>query len=35
MHDVQNGTRTLVTIESRAINRGLRDDFFSEAELIR
>jgi len=35
MHDVQNETRTIVTVESRAINRGLRDDFFSEAELIR
>jgi len=35
MRDVQNGTRTVVTVESRVVNRGLRDDFFSEAELIR
>jgi len=35
MRDVQNGTKTLVIVESRAVNRGLRDDFFSEAELIR
>jgi outer membrane lipoprotein-sorting protein len=35
MHDVQNGTRTVVTIENRAINRGLKDDFFTETELIR
>src|SRR5688500_12341486 len=35
MHDVQQGTRTLVTIESRAVNRGLKDDFFTETELIR
>ncbi|MGH7353487.1 MAG: outer membrane lipoprotein-sorting protein [Candidatus Rokuibacteriota bacterium] len=35
MSDVQNGTRTLVTVESRVINQGLKDDFFTEAELIR
>lgn len=35
MHDVQNGTRTLITVESRAVNRGLKDDFFTETELIR
>jgi Outer membrane lipoprotein-sorting protein len=35
MHDVQQGTRTLVTVESRAVNRGLKDDFFTETELIR
>jgi outer membrane lipoprotein-sorting protein len=35
MQDVQHATRTVVTVESRAVNRGLRDDFFSEAELIR
>ncbi|HET7343014.1 MAG TPA: outer membrane lipoprotein-sorting protein [Methylomirabilota bacterium] len=35
MRDVQAGTRTVITIESRAINRGLTDDFFTETELIR
>ncbi len=35
MRDVQAGTKTLVTVESRTVNRGLRDEFFSEAELIR
>ena len=35
MQDVQAGTRTVVSIEARAINRGLRDDFFTETELIR
>jgi RPA family protein len=35
MHDVQQGTRTLVTVESRSVNRGLKDDFFTETELIR
>jgi hypothetical protein len=35
MHDVQNGTKTLVVIEKRAIEKGLKDDFFSEAELTR
>jgi hypothetical protein len=35
MHDVQNGTKTLVVIEKRAIEKGLTDDFFSEAELTR
>lgn len=35
MSDVQNGTRTVVIVESRAIDRGLRDEFFSEAELVR
>jgi hypothetical protein len=35
MQDVQNGGRTVVIVEARAINRGLRDEFFSEAELIR
>jgi hypothetical protein len=35
MHDVVNGTRTLITVESRAVNRGLKDDFFTETELIR
>jgi hypothetical protein len=35
MEDVQQGTRTVVTIETRAVNRGLKDDFFTETELIR
>lgn len=35
MHDVQNGSRTLITIDSRQVNRGLKDDFFTETELIR
>lgn len=35
MQDVQAGTRTVVTVESRAINRGLKADFFTETELIR
>jgi outer membrane lipoprotein-sorting protein len=35
MHDVQNGSRTLITIENRLVNRGLKDDFFTETELIR
>jgi hypothetical protein len=35
MHDVQQGTRTVVTVESRAVNGGLREDFFTEAELVR
>jgi Outer membrane lipoprotein-sorting protein len=35
MQDVQAGTRTIVAVESRAVNRGLKDDFFTETELIR
>lgn len=35
MHDVQNGTKTLVVVEKRAIEKGLKDEFFSEAELTR
>jgi len=35
MQDVVNGTRTLIVVESRAVNRGLKDDFFTETELIR
>ncbi len=35
MHDVQAGTRTIVVVESRAVDRGLKDDFFTEAELMR
>jgi outer membrane lipoprotein-sorting protein/Ni/Co efflux regulator RcnB len=35
MHDVVNGTRTVITVENRTVNRGLRDDFFTETELVR
>jgi outer membrane lipoprotein-sorting protein len=35
MRDVQNGTRTLVVVESREANTGLKDGFFTETELIR
>ncbi|MGH7340174.1 MAG: outer membrane lipoprotein-sorting protein [Candidatus Rokuibacteriota bacterium] len=35
MQDVQNGTKTQLIVEERAVDRGLRDDFFSEAELTR
>jgi hypothetical protein len=35
MHDVQNGTRTVATVESRAVDRGLTADFFTEGELMR
>jgi hypothetical protein len=35
MQDVQNGTRTVLIVERRAVDRGLRDDFFSEVELTR
>jgi len=35
MQDVQAGTRTVVTVTSRTINSGLKDDFFTETELIR
>ena len=35
MQDVQDGTKTILTIESRRANVGLTDGFFTEAELIR
>ena len=35
MHDVVNGTRTVITVETRAVNRGLKDDSFTETELVR
>jgi hypothetical protein len=35
MHDLQNGTKTLMLVEHRVINQGLKDTFFTEAELIR
>jgi hypothetical protein len=35
MQDVQNGTKTVLLIESRRFNVGLADAFFTEAELTR
>ena len=35
MQDVQNGTRTVMIVERRAVDRGLKDDFFTEVELTR
>ena len=35
MQDVQNGTKTILLVESRRFNVGLKDSFFSEAELTR
>ena len=35
MQDVQNGTKTILLVESRRFNVGLTDSFFSEAELTR
>jgi hypothetical protein len=35
MRDVLNGTRTVVVVERRAVDQGLKDEFFSEAELTR
>jgi hypothetical protein len=35
MQDVQNGTKTILQVESRRINLGLKDSFFTEAELTR
>ncbi len=35
MHDVLQGTKTMLKIESRAVEGGLKDDFFTEAELTR
>jgi hypothetical protein len=35
MHDVQNGTKTILLVESRRFNAGLTDSFFTEAELTR
>ncbi|MBI2524436.1 MAG: outer membrane lipoprotein-sorting protein [Candidatus Rokubacteria bacterium] len=34
MRDVQEGTRTVVKVESRALNKGLGDALFTEAALI-
>jgi hypothetical protein len=35
MQDVQSGTKTFLLVESRRVNLGLKDSFFSEAELTR
>jgi hypothetical protein len=35
MHDVQNGTRTILVVERRIVDRGLTDGFFTETELTR
>lgn len=35
MHDVQGGTRTVVQVESRALDKGLKESAFTEGELTR
>lgn len=35
MHDVQSGTKTIVLNQSRGLDTGLKDAFFTEAELTR
>lgn len=35
MQDLLNGTKTIVSVEKRAVEKGLKDDFFTEAELTR
>jgi hypothetical protein len=35
MHDVQDGTRTVILVERRALDRGLKENFFTEVELMR
>lgn len=35
MHDVQAGTRTVVLVENRALDKGLKEGFFTEDELTR
>jgi len=35
MDDVQDGTKTILTTEKRALDKGLKDSFFSVAELTR
>jgi outer membrane lipoprotein-sorting protein len=35
MHDVQAGTKTIVDIEKRELDKGLKDSLFTEAELTR
>ena len=35
MRDVQAGTKTILSVERRAVEKGLKDNFFTETELIR
>jgi beta-galactosidase beta subunit len=35
MADVQGGTKTITLIEKRAVDKGLKDSMFTEAELTR
>ena len=35
MHDVQAGTRTVMQVEKRSLDTGLKEGFFTEAELTR
>ncbi len=35
MRDAQTGNRTVVTVESRRLDQGLKESFFTEAELVR
>ena len=35
MVNEQNGNRTVLVVESRAVNKGLKEDLFTEAELLR
>jgi len=35
MHDMQAGTKTIVAVEKRELDKGLKDSLFTEAELAR
>ncbi len=35
MVNEQNGNRTILVVESRAVDKGLKEDLFTEAELLR
>ncbi len=35
MHDVQAGSRTIMSVERRTLNSGLKENFFTEFELTR
>jgi hypothetical protein len=35
MHDVQSDGRTVLTLEKRALDTGLKDSLFTETELAR
>ena len=35
MVNEQNGNRTILIVESRAVDKGLKEDLFTEAELLR